>query len=156
MQLRSNCGFIKEKCQSEYHHRFPFLFLSFQFLFSLSSWWYLLSKMSELVHFFSYFQLLPQQIRLFIPLSNLSRAVVKLSLPCCFCTLCFLDTQALREKRSLQSLESVRDECQRQTGKQRLTELLWQTSGAIESNLMGYKDGWGGKEERKEIIPLYI
>lgn len=39
---------------------------------------------------------------------------------------------------------------------ERLTELLWQTSGAIESNLIDYKDGWGGKEEQKEVISLYI
>lgn len=29
-----------------------------------------------------------------------------------------------------------------------LTELLWQTSVAIGSNLIGYKDGWGGKEKQ--------
>lgn len=35
-------------------------------------------------------------------------------------------------------------------------ELLWQTSVAIGSNLIAYKDGWGGNEEQKEMMPLYI
>lgn len=112
----SNCGLITEKCQSEFHRKFTFLFLLFQFLFSVSSWWYLVWKMSEVIHIFSYFQLLPQQIRLFISLSNLSTAVMKLSPP--FCYLMVFYTQTLREKRSLHSLESVRGKCQRQTGKQ--------------------------------------
>lgn len=112
VQLNSNCGFIKEKCQREYHH--SFLFLLFQFLFSLLSWHYLLwnewggrhfcllfisSTVNQTLHFPEQSEHSSCETEPFLLLLHFMA----------------LDTQTLREKRSLQSLESVRGECQRQT-----------------------------------------